>query len=68
MGRVPEHLAKGVPARGPCSMLGVVLERSRQLCGQAYEKERFTETDFWDAYARCQERLGPEELAVFAGG
>lgn len=65
--RVPDHLQEEVPERGPASCMGVVLERSRLLCLQRYEKELFTETSYLEAYRRCQERLTREQLAVFAG-
>lgn len=65
--RVPDQLQAELPERGPASCLGVVLERSRLLCLQRYEKELFTETAYLEAYRRCQERLNREQLAVFAG-
>lgn len=65
--RVPDHLRAEISERGPASCLGVVLERSRLLCLQRYEKDLFTETSYLDAYRRCQERLTRSQLAVFAG-
>ncbi|CAL8468190.1 g7729 [Coccomyxa elongata] len=65
--RVPDHLRSEVPQRGPTSCLGVVLERSRLLCLQRYEKELFSESAYLDYYRRCHERLTREQLAVFAG-
>ncbi len=65
--RVPDHLRNEVPQRGPDSCLGVVLERSRLLCLQRYEKELFSESAYLDYYRRCHERLTREQLAVFAG-
>ncbi|BDA42121.1 probable exosome component 10 at N-terminal half [Coccomyxa sp. Obi] len=65
--RVPDHLQNEVPQRGPKSCLGVVLERSRLLCLQRYEKELFSESAYLDYYRRCHERLTREQLAVFAG-
>ncbi len=67
MPRVPDHLQEEVPERGPATCMGVVLERSRLLCLQRYEKELFSETSYLDAYRRCQEPLTREQLAVFAG-
>lgn len=65
--RVPDHLQSEVPRRGPASCLGVVLERSRLLCLQRYEKELFSESAYLDYYRRCHGRLTREQLAVFAG-
>ena len=65
--RVPDHLQEEVPQRGPLSCLGVVLERSRLLCLQRYEKELFSENAYLEYYRRCHERLTREQLAIFAG-
>ena len=65
--RVPDHLQEDLPEGGPRSCLGAVLERSRRLCLQRYEKELFSEAAWQAAASRCQERLTPEQLAVFAG-
>lgn len=65
--RVPNHLQAEIPSRGPQNLLGVVLERSRKLCLQQYQKELFTETSYMDAYRKGRERFSREQLAVFAG-
>ena len=65
--RVPDHYQADVPARGSPTMLGVVLERSRRLCLSQYQKELLTPTSYLDAYARMQDRLTRQQLAVFAG-
>ena len=64
---VPDHHQADVPARGPATLMGVVLERSRRLCLSRYQKELFTPTSYLDAYARMQDRLTRQQLAVFAG-
>lgn len=48
-------------------MTGVVLERSRRLCASRYQAELCTPTSYLDAYARMQERLTRQQLAVLAG-
>jgi hypothetical protein len=65
--KVPDFLQAEVPERGPPNLLGIVLERSRALCLQQYEKELFRDDSYLDAYKRCQQRLTREQLAVFAG-
>lgn len=64
---MPDHHQSDIPVRGPASMMGVVLERSRRLCLSQYQKELFTPTSYLDAYARMQDRLTRQQLAVFAG-
>lgn len=65
--RVPDHFQPELPENGPATMTGIVLERSRRLCLQQYQKELFTPTTYLDAYARSQGRFTREQLAVFAG-
>ncbi|KAK9816813.1 hypothetical protein WJX72_005334 [[Myrmecia] bisecta] len=67
--RVPANLCVQLPAEVAPGALGTVLERSRRLCLQLYEKELFTETSYLDLYNRCRETnpLDAEQLAVFAG-
>ena len=65
--RVPDHLHTDLPANGPATMIGVVLERSRRLCLQQYQKELHRPDSYLDAFSRCQDRLTRQQLAVFAG-
>ena len=65
--RVPDHLHTDLPANGPATMIGVVLERSRRLCLQQYQKELRAPDSYLDAFLRCQDRLSRQQLAVFAG-
>ena len=65
--RVPDHYQADLPGSGPATMLGVVLERSRRLCLSQYQKELLTPTSYLDAFARMQDRLTRQQLAVFAG-
>ena len=65
--RVPDHLHSDLPATGPATMIGVVLERSRRLCMQQYHKELLAPGSYLDAFSRCQDRLTRQQLAVFAG-
>lgn len=67
MPRVPDHFLPELPAGGPATMIGVVLERSRRLCLQQYRKELLTPTTYLEAYSRGGERLSREQLSVFAG-
>ncbi len=65
--RVPDHFQCDLPASGPATMMSVVLERSRRLCLQQYQKELFTPISYLDAYARMQDRLTRQQLSVYAG-
>ena len=65
--RVPDHLHTDLPANGPATMIGIVLERSRRLCLQQYQKELLAPDSYLDAFSRCQDRLTRQQLAVFAG-
>ena len=65
--RVPDHFQCDLPASGPATMMSVVLERSRRLCLQQYQKELFTPISYLDTYARMQDRLTRQQLSVYAG-
>ena len=67
MPRVPDHHHTDLPANGPATMIGVVLERSRRLCLQQYQRELRAPGSYLDAFSRCQDRLTRQQLAVFAG-
>ena len=59
------HIQKSsTPGRGA---LLAVLERSRLLCSQRYEKELRAADAYLKAYQRLQTPLSPKQLAVFAG-
>ncbi len=47
--------------------MGTVLERSRQLCLQQYQKPAFHEGSYLEAAQRWQLALAPAQMAVFAG-
>lgn len=44
-----------------------VLERSRLLCAQRYERELRTPDAYLRAYQRLETPLSPKQLAAFAG-
>lgn len=64
---VPEQLAIPLPSTGPQGALGTVLERSKQICLQLYEKELHNETSFMTLYSKAaSESLSDQQLSVFA--
>jgi hypothetical protein len=65
--RVPDHFLPELPEVGPATMIGVVLERSRRLCLQQYQKEVLMPTTYLEAYLRCGNCLSRQQLSVFAG-
>lgn len=65
---IPAELRIVLPPGNPGGALGLVLERSRQVCLLLYQKPLFTETMYLEYCTQCQLSLNPEQLAVFAGG
>ena len=64
---VPADLRIVLPPGNPGGAVGLVLERSRQVCLSLYQKPLFTETMYLDYCTQCQLSLNPEQMAVFAG-
>lgn len=62
-------LRLGATTCGPPGMaaLATVLERSRRLCLQRYEKDLCREDSYLRYYQRLEVPLTPAQLAVFAG-
>ena len=60
-------LSSQTPSFGARDALLTVLERSRLLCAQRYEKELRTPDAYLRAYQRLETPLSPKQLAVFAG-
>jgi HRDC domain len=65
---VPPELLLSTPLapNRPQGALGVVLERSRQLCMQLYEKEMFRDDGYREAAERWRLNLTAKQLAIFA--
>ena len=56
-----------LPAGAPAGALGTVLERSRQLCLQMYEKQLFSEQGAEQAYNSSKLGLSASQQGVYAG-
>ena len=56
-----------LPAGAPAGALGTVLERSRQLCLQMYEKQLFSEQAAEQAYNNSKLGLSMTQQGVYAG-
>ena len=56
-----------LPAGAPVGALGTVLERSRQLCLQMYEKQLFSEQAAEQAYNSSKLGLSATQQGVYAG-
>ena len=69
MSHVSPHLLVQLPTteggKNPGGALGIVLERSRQLCLQMYEKELLKEDSFMALYDKTNKNFNDEQLSVF---
>ena len=65
--QVAPKLQLPLPAGVPAGALGTVLERSRQLCLQMYEKKLFSEQAAQQAYNKSKLKLSTMQRGVYAG-
>lgn len=64
---LPDELAAVAGGPPGKAALATVLERSRRLCLQRYEKDLRREDSYLRYYQRLEVPLSPAQLAVFAG-
>lgn len=62
---ISPHLVVDLPMGNPGGALGTVLERSRQLCLQMYEKELLKKDSFMALYDRINKNFNDEQMSVF---
>ena len=65
--QVAPELQLPLPAGAPAGALGMVLERSRQLCLQMYEKQLFSGQAAEQAYDSSKLGLSATQQGVYAG-
>ena len=65
--QVAPELQLPLPAGVPAGALGTVLERSRQLCLQMYEKKLFSQQAAEQAYSSSKLGLSTTQQGVYAG-
>ena len=65
---IPPQLVipRPLPPNNPGGALGVVLERSRQISMQLYEKELLREDSFLTLYAKISKNFDDRQLSVFS--
>jgi len=63
---ISPHVAMPLPEKNPGGALGIVLERSRQICLHLYEKEQLRENSYLTLYEKINKNFSDEQLSVFS--